>query len=173
VIELRTARLLLRPHGVDDVDDAVRMWSDPAVVLHIGGRPFTAEETWARVCRYAGQWQLLGYGYFAVRELGSHAFVGDVGLADFRRAIEPPLDAPELGYALTSSSHGKGYATEAVGAVLAWADARFAKTVCIIDPPNTASRRVAEKHGYVEERRAVFHGGDVVIMARPRPATAG
>src|SRR6185437_10331372 len=109
--EITSDRLVLRPHSLADVDECAAMWADPDVTKHIGGRPFTSEETWARVLRYAGHWQLLGFGYFAVRERASGKFVGDVGLADFRRAITPELVLPEAGWALATSAHGKGYAT--------------------------------------------------------------
>jgi len=53
---IETARLLLRPHTVDDFLDYVTMWSDEAVVRFIGGVPSTREQTWARMLRVAGMW---------------------------------------------------------------------------------------------------------------------
>jgi RimJ/RimL family protein N-acetyltransferase len=105
---------------------------------------------------YLGHWQLMGFGYWAIEEKDSGDFVGEAGLADFKRGISPAFDdKPELGFALASRFHGKGYATEAVGAVLAWADARDAisETVCMIDPENGASLRVVEKLLRRESRR--------------------
>jgi len=43
--------------------------------------------------RYAGHWALAGYGYWIVEERESGRPVGEVGLADFRREISPPLAA--------------------------------------------------------------------------------
>ena len=57
--ELRTDRLVLRGHSRDDYSDMVAMWSHPDIVRFIGGRPSTAEETWARLMRYGGFWALL------------------------------------------------------------------------------------------------------------------
>jgi RimJ/RimL family protein N-acetyltransferase len=53
-------------------------------------------------------------------------------------------------------------------AVLAWADARglTERSVCIIDPTNAASVRVAEKCGYREFARTQFGDGDVVMLER-------
>ena len=90
---LDTARLTLRAHTAADLDDCAALWADPTVVRHIGGRPFTAEETWARVLRYAGLWALVGFGYWVARDRSSGRFVGELGLADFRRAFDPPLAA--------------------------------------------------------------------------------
>ena len=98
---VETARLRLRGHRAEDFDDCAAMWADPSVVRHIGGRPFPAEETWTKILRYAGLWALLGFGYWAVEEKASGRYVGDVGLADFKRDVQPSFDgAPEIGWAL-------------------------------------------------------------------------
>jgi len=165
---LETQRLRLRGHRVGDFTASSAMWADPVVTRYIGGRPFTAEEVWSRLLRYAGMWSLLGYGYWALEEKTSGEFVGELGFADMKRDIEPPLDAPELGWALSTRFHGKGYATEAVRAAIAWGDEHFgrARTVCIIHPGNTASFRVAEKCGYREYLRTKYKEHDTVLLER-------
>jgi len=147
---LESARLILRAHRVEDLDGVLAMWSDPAVVKHITGTPSTREECWARILRYGGLWPLTGYGYWAVVEKQSGRFAGDVGLADFRRDLDPAQSiAPEAGWVIAPFAQGKGYATEAMQAVLAWADANLGRhTYCMLDPANAASLRVAEKCGY-------------------------
>jgi RimJ/RimL family protein N-acetyltransferase len=168
---LDTARLTLRGHTPADFDDCAAMWADPLVTRYIGGRPSTPEETWARVLRYAGLWALLGFGYWVVRERGSGRFVGEVGFADFRRDVTPPLGgAPEVGWALATWAHGQGFAMEAIRAALSWGDAHLAaaRTVCMIDPGNEASVRVAEKCGFRELGRATYKGEDELLFERPR-----
>jgi RimJ/RimL family protein N-acetyltransferase len=145
------------------------MWADPAVVRYVGGKPSTREEAWSRLLRYAGHWSLLGFGYWVVRETATGRFVGDVGLADFQREVEPSLNgAPESGWVLAQWAHGKGFATEAVRAVLAWAGENLGapRTVCMIDPGNAASMHVAEKCGYREWKRTTYKGADVVLFER-------
>ena len=158
---IATDRLTLRGHRVDDHAACTRLWADPEVVRYIGGRVFSAEESWAKLLRYAGLWSLLGFGYWAIEEAQSGRFVGELGFADFKREIEPSLGGrPELGWALASTAHGKGYATEAVRGALAWGDARFGATgtICLIHPDNAASLRVAAKAGYREWRRTTYKG---------------
>ncbi len=77
---------------------------------------------------------------------------------------------PELGWALVSRAHGKGYATEAVRAAIAWADVNLTskKTVCIVHPDNVASLRVAEKCGYVREQETTFNGEPTIMFVRER-----
>jgi RimJ/RimL family protein N-acetyltransferase len=169
---LETERLILRGHGVDDLDAVFAMWSDPAVVEHITGKPSTREESWSRILRYAGHWRLLGFGYWSVTERATGRFVGDVGLADFQRAIEPSLDGtPEIGWALDSAMHGRGYATEAVGAALSWCERHLAvpATSCIVSPHNHASLRVAQKCGYRTVAHTTYKDREVVMLRRDLP----
>ncbi len=135
------------------------MWSDPIVTRYIGGKPSTEQQTWSRLLNYAGHWALLGFGYWAVEDKARGTFIGELGFADFKRDIDPRMrDVPELGWAFASSAHGRGYATEAVRAALAWGDANLAsgRTVCLIHADNLASVRVAEKSGYRSFDRVVL-----------------
>ncbi|HEX7934029.1 MAG TPA: GNAT family N-acetyltransferase [Paraburkholderia sp.] len=166
---LTTHRLTLSPHTRDDFLDSYAMWSDPDVIRYIGGKPFTREEVWARLLRYAGHWAMLGYGYWVIREKENGRFVGEVGLADYHREIEPSLmSTPEIGWALNPAMHGRGYATEAVRAVLNWADEQWpgAETACIIAPENEPSLRVARKVGYREQLRTTYKGLPTIVLRR-------
>jgi RimJ/RimL family protein N-acetyltransferase len=166
---VETARLRLRGHRPEDLDACAAMWADPAVTRHIGGRPFSGEEVWGKILRYAGHWALLGFGYWAIEDKASGRFVGEAGFADFKRDIVPSFDgAPEIGWALAPWAHGQGLATETVAAALAWGDRRFGagRTVCMIDPENRASLRIAEKTGYREFARTVYKGAPTILFHR-------
>jgi RimJ/RimL family protein N-acetyltransferase len=166
---LLTERLVLAVHAIEDFPESAAMWRDPEVTRFIGGRPFSEEESWARLLRYIGHWAALGFGYWTIRERDSGRFVGEAGFADFRREIEPGFDgAPEIGWALVPSAWGKGYATEAVRAVVGWGDQRFgkARTVCIIAPENEASAAVAARCGYVPVGPALYRGVETRVYER-------
>lgn len=168
---VQTERLLLRKHRIDDLDDCIAMWSDANVTKYIGGKPSSPQQTWARLLGYAGHWSVMRFGYWAVEEKATGRFVGEIGFADFRRDIAPAMrDVPELGWALGTSFHGRGFATEAARAVVAWGDEHLpaTRTVCMIDPGNVASLRVAEKCGYEIFERAVFNDRPVFFLARSR-----
>jgi RimJ/RimL family protein N-acetyltransferase len=166
----------MRGHQVGDFEESLAMWSDPVVVRHIGGQVFSRQDVWGRVLRYVGHWPMMGYGYWVVRDKASGRFVGEVGFADFKRAIEPSIEGtPEAGWVLSPWAHGRGLATEAVTAILAWGDVHFggARTVCIIDAENLASIRVAKKCGYRESVRTVYAGHPTIVSYRDvAPAAA-
>jgi len=171
---LETERLVLRGHRMDDFDDSAAMWGDPAVTRHIGGKPSTREEAWTRFLRYLGHWAAMGFGYWVVRERASGRFVGEVGFADYKRDIQPSLEgAMEIGWVLSPSAHGRGFATEAAGAALDWAAARFAsaRIACLIDPGNGASIRVAEKLGFKEIGRTTYKGDPTIVFERDRASS--
>ena len=136
---------------------------------HILGRPSTREETWSRLLRYAGLWSLLGFGYWLVEERATGDFVGEVGLADFRRDIEPSLDgALEAGWVLHPDAQGRGFATEAVRAALDWSDGHLGRrrVACMVAPENTPSLRVAEKCGFREFARTTYKGEPTILLER-------
>jgi RimJ/RimL family protein N-acetyltransferase len=165
---IETERLCMRGHVVSDFDAMAAMWSDPHVTRFIGGKPATREESWARMMRYVGHWALLGYGFWLIEEKATGRFVGEAGFADFKREMEPRFNAPEQGWGLAPWAHGQGFATEAIGAQLRWAESHFGRVpfVCMIAPENAPSIRLAEKHGYREVGRSSYKGEASILFRR-------
>jgi RimJ/RimL family protein N-acetyltransferase len=169
---IETERLVMRPHLLADFDASAALWGDPEVTRFIGGRPFTREEVWTRHLRAAGHWAMLGFGYWTVRRKSDMAYVGEVGFADFKRDIVPAFHGvPEMGWVLNPAFHGQGLAGEAVAAGVAWGDAAFggARTVCIINPDNAPSIRLAQKHGFVQQAATQYHGAPTLLFERVKP----
>ena len=165
---LETARLVLDAHRAKDLDDLAAARADPEVVRHVGGRPSTRTERWARLLRHRGPWPVPGTGDWTVREKATGRHASDVGLGDFRRGTIPAIDRiPEAGWGLARRAHGRGFATEAVTASLAWADrdAAIARTVRLITPGHAASIGVAEKAG--------FRGAGTVVFGTERTRPLG
>lgn len=170
--ELLTPRTRMRGHRTEDFDAMVRMWSDEQVVRHILARPSTSSETWSRLLRYVGHWQILGFGYWAIEDRATGAYLGEVGFADYKRDISPSLGGvPEAGWVIVPDAQGKGLATEVLAAALAWADANFVEpgTTCIMSPQHAASVRVARKNGFAERGLATFMNEPTLVMERRRP----
>ena len=67
--------------------------------------------------------------------------------------------------------YGKGFATEAVRAVLSWGDRQIdaPKTHCMIGVENGASLRLAEKCGFRQVGSATYHDRPQFLLERLRP----
>ena len=170
VPRLETARTVMRGHRLDDFEASAKMWADLEVVRKISGRPSSREDSWYRMLRHVGHWQLLGFGYWLVEDRETGEFLGEVGFADHRREMDPPLgDYPEIGWVMCVAAQGRGLASEAVAAAVAWADDRLAnpKTVCFMLPDHETSIRIAEKNGYRRSGPARYRDAEVLVMGRP------
>ncbi len=166
---LETARLRLRGHYATDLVASLAMWQVPAFYQYLGGQPLPEEEVWTKMLRHLGVWALCGYGFWAVEEKATGHYIGVVGFGDWQRTIAPSLKGwPEVGWVLAPHTHGQGYATEAAQAALAWADAHLTqtRTVCLIDPDNQPSLRLAAKFGYQEFAHTTYKGHAVVLLER-------
>jgi RimJ/RimL family protein N-acetyltransferase len=164
---LHTERLCLRGYRFDDFAACAAMWTDPQVTRYTTGRPLSEEEIWTRFLRAIGHWSLLGFGYWAVEEKATGSFVGELGFADLKRDPQPSLQGlPEMGWIFSSAVHGKGYASEAVRAALAWGKPRFApkQAVCLISPENYPSIRLAANNGFREFQRTTYKGDPVILF---------
>lgn len=167
---LHTDRLILRPHRTDDYADCCALWADADVVRHIGGTAQDAQAVWFRLLRYAGMWSLLGYGMWVVQSRDDGRFLGEAGLLSAARGL-PELDGvAEAGWVLAPAAWGRGIASEAMGAVLAWADAHLdmPSVRCIVDADNSASIRVAGKLGFAPMVDTQLAGRPIRLFDRPR-----
>src|SRR5215212_4790003 len=145
-IFLETERLILRRFTEDDIDNLVDLDSDPAVVW--GGRSTPREEVERdHIPAYLDYYQRYeGYGFWAVIEKSSGAFLG---WFHYRPYEDAPVDQPELGYRLRRSAWGKGYATEGSRALIrkGFTELGVQRVVAETMAVNAASRRVMEKAG--------------------------
>ncbi|MBV9989997.1 MAG: GNAT family N-acetyltransferase [Alphaproteobacteria bacterium] len=166
---LETERLILRVQTPQDFPAFAQMWADPIVTRFIGGAPLSEEDAWAKFLRIAGHWALLGFGFWGIFEKPSGRRIGEAGILDVKRDIVPSFHGvPEIGWGLLPEVHGKGYATEAVAAIIAWAEGHFGRVrmVCIIDPDNAPSLRVAARSGFKEFARTTYKGDTIAILER-------
>ncbi|MGN8048368.1 GNAT family N-acetyltransferase [Curtobacterium sp. 22159] len=105
--EIRTAHLLLTPLTPADIDDVYAVFSDERTWTHLPtGRHTTRASSVELVQRTIGGRVRHGLGSWVVRAAADHAFLG-VGGVDMTAA-----GVWNLGYRLTPSAWGNGYATE-------------------------------------------------------------
>ena len=169
---LETERLILRAVRASDLEPLIEMWCEPKVYEFIAGKPSTREDCWRNILRDIGQWQLLGYGFWILEEKATGNMVGEVGYLDCKRDIVPDMEeTPELGWALFTAFHGKGFATEAAKEIVAWADRNLVQkvTACITAPENAASNNVAKKLGFRQIAETTYKGEPTLLFHRQKP----
>lgn len=168
---LSTERLTLTPVSQADFADLKILWADPAFTAAITGRALSEEEVWFRLLRDIGHWRVLGRGNWSMRLKDTGAYVGSVGVLDYRRDLTPAFDAPELGWGVGGAYQGQGLAREGLEAALAWADTELAapRTVCMISPENEPSIRLAERVGYAFYGNGDYKDHTVRLFERRRP----
>jgi RimJ/RimL family protein N-acetyltransferase len=169
---IETKRLILRAHSTDDFRDCATLWGSAEVTRFIGGSPRPPQDAWFRILRYAGHWTLLGYGFWAIIDKSTGAYLGEGGFSDFRRGIAALDAVPEMGWALMPNIWGKGFAKEAVAAFANWGDANLgvSETACIISPDNHASIRVADYIGFSPVDEITYDGEPTTIFKRSKGA---
>ncbi len=167
---LETSRLTLRAHTLADFPAYAAMRADPVVMKYMGkGDLLSEEEAWAKFQSMAGHWQMLGYGTWAIAEKVSGQVIGSLGFSDRKRPKEHPASgAPEIGWLLAASAHGKGFASEALQAALIWGRDFFGpqRIVCVISDDNSASIRLARKHGFEQFATASRYGLGRLVFER-------
>ncbi|PHZ86657.1 GNAT family N-acetyltransferase [Paremcibacter congregatus] len=163
---LETERLILRPHRYTDFPIYEAMFQHPDFTRYTTGQPLPREDAWNKMIRHGGHWAMLGHGYWAIEDKASGDFIGEIGLADFKRAVTPSLDSMlEAGWGLVANAQGKGYAGEALRAILVWARTNFPdrEIVCMVDPENGPSIKLAEKNGFHFWSTAKYKQYDTVL----------
>ena len=157
---LETERLLLRHQTLQDLDDLWALYCDPEITKYIPDAPRTREEA-----REEWEWHMHGHPRFS--ELGLWAtiyketgrFIGRCGLLPW--TIDGQNEV-EVAYTVAREYWGQGLATEAAKAILQYGfgELNLSRLICLIDPDNAASQRVAEKIGMTFERRVEEFEGD-------------
>lgn len=170
---LQTARLTITALTLAHWEAYAVAWADPELTTFIGGKPRTRSESWTKFTQAIGLWPLFGYGYWAFLDRETGAFLGNGGLACFERGIDALEGFPEAGWAFVPAAWGRGLATEAMAAILNWADGQIASEIrCIIDPANVASDSVASKLGFTRFTMSDGALGPVHFYRRPAPGAA-
>ena len=142
---LETERLLLRPPQRRDIPALVPLANNYAVAKNLSKlpHPYTEEHGEDFVARAAEQWEQGSDYPFAITRKADGAYLGGCGLH--------PKDGPfEFGYWLGQPFWRKGYATEAVRALIdhAFGDLEHDELHASARVTNPASRHVLEKCGF-------------------------
>ena len=157
---LETERLLLRHLVMDDLNALYRLYSDPEVRQYFPEGVLNYEETKEEL-----EWFLNGHpkypelGLWATIHKPSGKFIGRCGLLPW--TIEGQNEV-EIAYLLDKEFWGQGLASEGALAIRDYAFKKLGlpRLVCLIDPKNIASQKVAEKIGMTLEKQVDGIDGD-------------
>jgi RimJ/RimL family protein N-acetyltransferase len=159
---IETHRLLLRRSRPEDAETISAYRSDPQVHRYQGWERTDAEGIRTEIELMAGRapGEPGGWVQLSVEERDGGRLVGDVGLS--------PADGEpgviKVGYTITPDRQGRGYATEAVGALISYAfEVLGAEVVrAYASASNLPSIKVAEKVGMRLMERFEGRDGDHV-----------
>jgi RimJ/RimL family protein N-acetyltransferase len=144
---LLTSRLLLRPFEHDDAPALATLLNDPGVAKGICSAPlpFTQLHASARILMIRAR-EMAGKDFVWAVENTDGSLIGTLGLSE---TTSGPL---RLGYAYARDHWGKGYATEALVAVIEWIGRQtsIGEIYAEVFHDNPASARVLAKAGFTE-----------------------
>ncbi len=164
MIVTETPRLILRYFTPDDLDALTPILADSEVMRYSISGVKTRSQTEEFITRLLSIYQKYNFGLYAVIYKETQQLIGYCGLLAWNFE---DLEEIEIGYRLATAYWGKGLATEAATSVrnYAWNELNINRLICIIEPENTRSIRVAEKLGMTYEKDAVFYGLNVRIYS--------
>jgi RimJ/RimL family protein N-acetyltransferase len=174
-VELTTPRLRLRPFAAADRVAIHAIYADPVVMRHVGHGPHRSlADTDTALQAFGRMLAERGISFLAVEERATGRVIGDAGLYP----VEGTEDEVELGYTLARDAWGRGFGTEAAGALLEHARAALpvSRVMATVDPANAASRHVLEKLGLREHGERIAYGRPhavYVIDLRPPGESPG
>ena len=159
-IILETERLILRHLVIGDLDELFALYSDPEIRRYFPEGVLSFEETKEEL-----EWFLNGHpkhpelGLWATVHKETGKFIGRCGLLPWQ--IDGKLEV-EIAYLIDKSFWGQGLATEAARGILQYGFERLklSRLICLIDPENIPSQKVAKKIGMKLEKRVDGIGGD-------------
>jgi RimJ/RimL family protein N-acetyltransferase len=168
---ITTERLLLRELELDDVDALFEILGDPDAMRYYPA-PFDRDGVtgwieWARRSYVEN-----GFGLWAVIRRSDGRFLGDCG--PMLQPVEDRL-IPEVGYHIVPTEQGRGFATEAARACVAWVfdNTRFDVVCSLVSPENAPSRAVAAKvHSAMREFTWAKYSKDMCLYWTERPGSA-
>jgi ribosomal-protein-alanine N-acetyltransferase len=157
---LETDRLILRRLLPEDLDALFTLYSDQEIRRYFPEGTLTYEETKEEL-----EWFLNGHpehpelGLWATIHKETSQFIGRCGLLPW--TIEEQ-DEVEIAYMIAKEYQGQGLATEAAQAILQYGfeELALSRLICLTDPANLASQKVAQKVGMTLEKEVDGIGGD-------------
>lgn len=165
---LMTERLVLRQIGEDDLEPHMALLNTPAVMAHLGGvqpRAVIAAKHASSRVSFAAE----GFGFMMMEERATGEIIGNCGLRRVAHPLAPNPQDFEIGWLVRPDRWRRGFAYEAMRAVVDWAFGVHAapRLVALTCQANAGSWGLMQKLGMT--RRAELDFDDPALPAGDRP----
>lgn len=144
---VETKRLRLEPYALAHASALNAINNEPQIMEFLSdGNSETIADTQAKIANVRHRWETLGFGWWAIIDPRSEKMIGAVCLKHVDNVEGAEL---EIGWRLTASANGHGYATEAGIAATDYAFDVIGvdHVIAVADERNIASHRVMERIG--------------------------
>ena len=162
---LTTERLVLRPFVATDLDELAAIHAEESFWWYPRRAPMSVEETSGFLTTVMQRYKDDGFGIEALTDRATGRMIGWAGLA-VPHFLPEILPAVEVGWRLSGSYRGQGFATEAGRAALEYGftDGGLDCIVSLYEPENIASGRVMHRLGFTHRLTTVGPRGEAVAV---------
>ena len=156
-IVAETDRLILRTIGQGDAAEQMRVLNTPAVMARLGG-PKELHEIEAKHAKSMQLYAREGFSFLFLIEKETGEMVGHAGIKRVDNPLARNVGDHEIGWLIREDRWRRGYAEEAMRAVLDWAFGRVdaPHVVALTSKANVPSWKLMEKLGMVRREDLDF-----------------
>ena len=167
-IVAETDRLILRTIEEGDAAEQDRLLNTPTVMARLGGVK-ELHEIEAKHAKSMAMYAQEGFSFLFMVEKASGEIVGHCGMKRVDNPLAPNVGDHEVGWLVREDRWRRGYAEEAMRAVLAWAFERVGAphVVALTSHANIGSWKLMEKLGMI--RRADLDFSDPAFPPDDNP----
>lgn len=156
-----TDRLILRTIDDSDALEQDRLLNTPTVMARLGGVK-ELHEIEAKHAKSQALYAREGFSFLFMVEKASGEMVGHCGIKRVDNPLAPNVGDHEIGWLVREDRWRRGYAEEAMRAVLEWAFGRVAAphVVALTSEANVGSWKLMEKLGMTRRKDLDFEDPD-------------
>ena len=160
---IKTKRLLLRETIEADVDEFVKIYSNPEMTKYTEPLYSDPEEERKYVREYQEKvYKIQGFGIWTVIRRKDNKIIGRAGLT-----AREGFDDYEIGFAIGCDYQRKGYGCEAVKAILSFAKKNeLGEINALVMPGNEASKALLSKVGFSKVSETVLGNTEYEVWHR-------
>ena len=148
--ELHTERLHLRKMKVSDSPSLFKIWSDSEVTKFMNIDSFTDENQAKDMIKLLDEFSLANKAIrFSIIKMESNEIIGSCGF----NSLDFENEKAEIGYDIARAFWGRGYASEAISALLdyAFSTLKLNRIEAKVEPENVNSVKVLQKLNFMFE----------------------